>query len=76
VSYDTATRRLQNRRIVVRNGARKDKPFSIRLYDAEEIRSLLNEAGLEVYKMLGADGQQLSPGSRRLEVVGRRPRAG
>jgi SAM-dependent methyltransferase len=73
LSFDVLTGRFHNRRIVIRNGVRKDKPFSIRLYNATEIRDLLNRVGLEVYKMLGGDDQPLSASSRRMVVVARKP---
>jgi SAM-dependent methyltransferase len=73
LSFDVLTGRFHNRRIVIRNGVRKDKPFSIRLYNATEIRDLLNRVGLEVYKMLGGDGQPLSASSRRMVVIARKP---
>jgi SAM-dependent methyltransferase len=73
LSFDALTGRLTNRRIVIRNGTRKDKPFSIRLYNAQEIRDLLSKAGLEVYKLVGGDGQPLSASSRRMWVVARKP---
>ena len=76
LSFDALTGRFHNRRIVIRNGVRKDKPFSIRLYNATEIRDLLNGVGLEVYKMLGGDGQPLSVSSRRMVVVARKPLQG
>jgi hypothetical protein len=41
-AFDVLTRRFHNRRIVIRDGVRKDKPFSIRLYNTTEIRDLLN----------------------------------
>ena len=76
LSFDVLTGRFHNRRIVIRNGVRKDKPFSIRLYNATEIRDLLDRVGLEVYKMLGGDGQPLSASSRRTVVVARKPLRG
>jgi SAM-dependent methyltransferase len=72
LSFDPLSGRFHNRRIVVRDGVRKDKPFSIRLYNANEIRDLLNRVGLEVYKMLGYDGQPLSGDSRGLVIVARK----
>ena len=42
LSFDAITGRFHNRRIVIRDGVRKDKPFSIRLYNATEIRDLLH----------------------------------
>jgi SAM-dependent methyltransferase len=73
LSFDALTGRFHNRRIVVRAGVRKDKPFSIRLYNATEIRDLLNRAGLEIYKMLGDNDQPLTTSSRRIVVVARKP---
>lgn len=52
-TFDSATGRMYNRRIVIRNGKRKDKPFVIRLYNATEIRELLNRVGLSITKIYG-----------------------
>jgi SAM-dependent methyltransferase len=73
LSFDVHTGRFHNRRIIVRDGVRKDKPFSIRLYNAQEINALLGSVGLEVNKLLGDDGQPLSAQSRRLMVIARKP---
>jgi SAM-dependent methyltransferase len=73
LSFDVLTGRFHNRRIVIRNGVRKDKPFSIRLYNATEIRDLLHRVGLEVYKMLGGDDQPLSASSQRMVVIAKKP---
>lgn len=73
LSFDIHTGRYHNRRIVIRDGIRKDKPFSIRLYNAQEIRALLDRVGLEVYKLVAADGQTLTAQSRRMMVVARKP---
>jgi len=73
LSYDPDTRRLLNRRILVRNGIRKDKPFAVRLYSPAEIRDLVREAGLETYRLMGGEGQALTPDARRLAVVARKP---
>jgi SAM-dependent methyltransferase len=72
-SFDALTGRFQNRRIVIRNGVRKDKPFSIRLYNATEMRDLLNRLGLEDHKLLGEDGRVLSASSRRIVVIATKP---
>lgn len=53
ISFDSVTGRLYNRRIVIRNGKRKEKPFIIRLYNATEIRELLNRVGLSITKIYG-----------------------
>lgn len=68
-SFDVLTGRFYNRRILIRNGVRKDKPFSIRLYNAAEIRNLLHGAGLVDYKLLDEDHQPLSARSRRIVVI-------
>ncbi len=72
LSFDTLTGRFHNRRIVLRDGVRKDKPFSIRLYNPTEIRDLLGRAGLEVHKMSSYDGQPLSADSRGMVIVARK----
>jgi SAM-dependent methyltransferase len=74
VSFNALTGRSHNQRIVIRNGVRKDKPFSIRLYNATEIRDLLYKVGLDVCKVSADDGQPLSVGSRRIVVTARKPR--
>ncbi len=67
---DSLTGRMHNDRIVIRNGVRKDKPFSFRIYNPSEIKSLLAQAGLEPYKILGSwDGQPASTESRRMIVI-------
>jgi SAM-dependent methyltransferase len=72
LSFDMLSGRFHNRRIAVRAGVRKDKPFSIRLYNATEIRDLLNQAGLEIHRLLGYDGQPLSADSRGMVIVARK----
>jgi SAM-dependent methyltransferase len=72
LSFDVLSGRFHNRRILIRDGVRKDKPFSIRLYNATEIRDLLERASLEVYKMVDYGGQPLSADSRGIMVVARK----
>ncbi len=59
ISFNSVTGRLYNRRIVIRNGKRKEKPFTIRLYNATEIRELLNRVELSITKIYG--GWQATP---------------
>lgn len=73
LSFDPRTKRFFNRRIVIRNGLRKDKPFSIRVYSPPEIRDLLSRAGLEVCQILAGDGQPLAADSRRMMVIASKP---
>ena len=73
-SFDTVTGRWQNRRIVIRDGVRKDKPFSIRLYNPAEIRGLLEAVGLQVRGMYGNwDAQPLSTDARGIVVIAGKP---
>jgi SAM-dependent methyltransferase len=72
-SFDALSGRFSNQRILIRDGIRKDKPFSIRLYNATEMRLLLEQAGLEDILILGEDGKTLTSHSRRLVVIATRP---
>lgn len=73
--FDLASGRWFNDRIVIRDGVRRDKPFSIRLYNLSEIRQLLTDVGLELQAVY-ADwrGQSLSPESRGMAIVARKQR--
>ena len=53
VSFDSMTGRMYNRRILIRDGKRKDVPFFVRLYTVQEITGLLGQAGLSVRQMYG-----------------------
>jgi len=73
-SFDMDAGRWINQRIVIRDGVRRDKPFSIRLYNPCEIRQLLAAAGLKAVKMCaGWNGQSLPAESRGMVVVARKP---
>lgn len=52
-SFDCISGRYTNKRIIIRDGKRKDKEFSIRLYNYNEIQSILAEAGLRTKKVFG-----------------------
>ncbi len=72
-AYDDQARRWYNRRVVIRNGVRKDKPFFVRLYDEGEIRTLLEEAGMEVVQIYsGWSGEAMGPESRRMILLARK----
>jgi len=69
-SYDEKTKRLYNKRIVIRDGKRKDKPFFVRLYNPDEIKSELRKAGMKVFKMFADwDGKLFTKKSRRMIIV-------
>jgi SAM-dependent methyltransferase len=72
-SFDVLTGRLQNRRIIIRSGVRKDKVFSIRLYNPSEIRRLLDQFGLVDQRLLDRAGQPLSSEPRRMVVIATKP---
>ncbi len=73
-NFDVQTSRWYNRRIVVRDGIRKDKPFSVRLYSPSEIERMLNQAGLKMLKLLGGyDSQPLSDESSRMVIIAKKP---
>ncbi len=76
MSFDSLTGRMQNRRILIRDGVRKEMPFFVRLYNPTEIRPLLAQAGLELYKVYGNwGGQPLSPESRRMVIIAKKSTA-
>jgi SAM-dependent methyltransferase len=73
LSFDNLQGRSYNRRVVFRDGVRKDKPFSLRLYNSNEIHALIKQAGLTVEHIYGDwDSQELNPESRRLVVIARK----
>lgn len=73
-SFDTVTGRWYNRRIVIRDGIRKDKPFFVRLYNPSEIEQMLNQAGMQMQKMLGGyESQPLSNKSSTMVIIAKKP---
>ncbi len=73
VTFDTLSGRTQNRRIVIRDGVRRDKPFSIRLYNPNEMTALLRQAGLQLEQFYGDwDGQPLQGEGRRMIILARK----
>jgi SAM-dependent methyltransferase len=73
LEFDSLSGRLYNRRIVIRNGVRRDKPFFVRLYNPSEVHQMLQRAGLRVEKMYsGWDGEPVSADARRMIVIARK----
>lgn len=79
ITFDSLMGRLYNRRIVIRNGVRKDKPYSVRMYNPSEIRLLLEAAGLQVHQFCSDwEGNPtersvpLSTESRRMIIIARK----
>ena len=73
-TFDRLQGRTYNRRIVIRDGIRKDKPFFIRLYNSNEFQTLLTRAGLALDHIYGGwDIQELTQASPRIVVIARKP---
>ncbi len=71
--FDSLQGRLYNKRIVFRDGVRKDKPLFTRLYNPQEIKALVTQAGLELQHLYGGwDGSEFSSGSHRMVVIARK----
>jgi leucyl-tRNA synthetase len=74
MSFDSLQGRIYNKRIVFRDGVRKDKPYFTRLYNLQEIKKLLTQAGLGLQYLYGGwDASEFSSGSRRMVVIARKP---
>jgi SAM-dependent methyltransferase len=71
-TFDCVKGRMVNKRILIRDGKRIDKPFSIRLYNATEMCQLLERIGVKEYQLLGEDSQPISMKSRRMYVIARK----
>ncbi len=77
LSFDGLTGRWINRRIVIRDGIRKDKPFFVRLYNPSELKLLLTQAGLELSHLYsGWEAKEYSSDSHRLVVIAQKPHQG
>ncbi len=72
-SFDVLTGRLRNDRIIVRDGQRVERPFSIRLYAFTELRDLLAQAGLVVEQVYSEwDARPLELESPSMVLVARK----
>ncbi len=73
ITFDSSSNRLYNRRIVIRDGKRKEKPFFIRLYNPTEIKKLLRKAGLELFNIYSHwDGSPFETDSMRMIIIARK----
>lgn len=73
-SFDSERGLQINRRIVIRDGVRRDLPFAVRLYNLQETLALLSGAGLVLERAAGSwSGDPISFDSRRLIIVARKP---
>jgi SAM-dependent methyltransferase len=72
-SFDIFTGRLVNKRIMIRNGKRKDAPHYVRLYNYNEIQDLLARAGFEIRKVFGdLDARPLAIDAIRMVIIARK----
>jgi SAM-dependent methyltransferase len=72
-SFDVQSGRLHNQRIIIRDGQRKDLPFSVRLYSVSELRDLLARAGFALEQVYAEwDARPLEYDSPALVAVARR----
>lgn len=72
-SFDVWSGRLRNDRIVIREGVRRDCPFSIRLYSLTEMRDLLARAGLVLENAYAEwDASPLEMSSPSMVVIARK----
>lgn len=72
-SFDVLSGRLTNHRIIIRDGIRKDRPFSIRLYSVSEMREILGRVGMDMLEVYGEwDGRPLELESASMVVIARK----
>ena len=74
MSIDRQLGRLVNRRIVICDGVRRDKPYSVRLYNVNEMEAMLQMAGLQLAKCYGDwEGSDVTINTRRLVLFASKP---
>ncbi|WPD19382.1 DUF309 domain-containing protein [Thermaerobacter composti] len=71
--WDPVTGRVVTQRTVIRQGRVRRGRFFVRLYTPAELGALLRQAGLEPVGFYDENGAPLSPESRRLVAVARKP---
>ncbi len=73
-NFDCTNGRLYNKRIVIRDGIYKEKPYFVRLYNLQEIMALLHQAGLELVHVYGGfDARDFNSDTRRMVVIACKP---
>jgi ubiquinone/menaquinone biosynthesis C-methylase UbiE len=72
--FDPLTRRIESDWSFAKDGIRRKRHSSIRLYRLSEIKSLFREAGFEKIRSLGSlEGETVKEGSPRLLMLARKP---
>ncbi|OGF68075.1 MAG: methyltransferase type 11 [Candidatus Fischerbacteria bacterium RBG_13_37_8] len=71
--FDLESGRIYNNRVVMKEGKKKNTPFSIRTYTVTELKELLHKAGLSVIGFYeDFDKKPLTTESRRLIMLARK----
>jgi hypothetical protein len=74
LSFDRQSGKLVNRRIVIRRGVRSDKPYAVRLYNMNEIETMLQSVDLRLIKCYGDwEGSAVTMNTRRLVLFASKP---
>lgn len=72
-TFDSVTGKLYNKRIVIRDGKKKDKPFFVRLYNPTEIKELLSRAELNIHKIYEDwSGKPFTSHSKRMIIIAKK----
>lgn len=72
-NFDSVSGRLYNKRIVIRDGKRKEKPFFVRLYSATEIRDILSKVGMKIVKIFSYwDSKPFTSESKRMIIIAKK----
>lgn len=75
MSFDTKAGIFLNRRIIIRNGKRRDAPYAVRMYNYNEIKELLSKAGMKIEEVFGGyDKSDFSSESRRMVLIAQKER--
>ncbi|MBO8161210.1 MAG: class I SAM-dependent methyltransferase [Thermosipho sp. (in: Bacteria)] len=69
-AFDPLNGYLNIRRIIIRNGKRREFEYSMRIYNLTEINKLLNEAGLIIKQVYGSwKKENFTPNSPRIIIL-------
>jgi hypothetical protein len=69
--HNILTGRMENERIIIRDGKIRRSQFFIRLFPYTELRDWLLQAGFQQVNAYGKEGEVLTLDSRRLILVAR-----
>jgi len=72
-TFDPKTGRLIDKRIIIRDGKRKNVPFSIRLYDYNEIERLIEQGGMKIDRIYGDwDKSPFTMDSKWMKIIAKK----